>query len=322
MAEQHNPSRRHHYVPRLLLRRFADPGGTLWVYDLVNGRIFSSHPSSAGVKKQLYSRRLEGGVVDHISVERFLAENVEGPGDAAIRRLLKREVIGVAGVIDFLRLVAVQLIRTPAYLEQISSMMQPLLREMTQRMARHDSEFRQRVGTRFRALGVAEEETERVLQAVGCGGAEVEPTKEFCMALAFGEVNSVLEELRKMGWQFAELDEADDDLILGDQPVLLSTPGNGSFGLRHPEIEIKVPLSTRVAAIGKWDSATTYARLRSGAAERINEDTMRAARRFIFASYRSEDLLTQAKALHGTGPRTHVHRIDGIRGPAFVMEFR
>lgn len=46
---------------------------------------------------------------------------------------------------DFLIFVATQLHRTPAFFDRMSSMMQPTMQEMLERMAKHDPEFRDNV---------------------------------------------------------------------------------------------------------------------------------------------------------------------------------
>lgn len=49
---------------------------------------------------------------------------------------------------------------------------------------------------------------------------------------------------------------------------------------------------------------------------------MRHAKRFLFASHRSDELLARAKKLHGTGPKVHIHRVKKGEGLVIVHEYR
>ena len=50
-----NLSRRHHYIPKMLLKNFCDDG-TLWVGDRTNKKIYQCTPENVFVKKDLYMR--------------------------------------------------------------------------------------------------------------------------------------------------------------------------------------------------------------------------------------------------------------------------
>ena len=321
MANGQNPPRDLHYVPQLLLRRFVGADGTLWVYDLEKEKVYPARPETAGFVRDLYSRTGADGAPDHAHVEKLLSERVDGPGDASIRRLLQHETLG-SDWNDFLIFVAAQLQRTPAFFDRMSTMMQPSAQEMLERMARHDPRFREGVRQSALARGESEEEIEKMLQAAGSGGFRVKPTKDFVISMSLAMIYGIVEDLRQMEWQIATLDETDPDFVVGDHPVLPVVPKGEPVGLRHPEIDLKLPLSTRVAAIANWDLKTAYAKFRPVAADQINEETMRYTKRFLFASYRSEELLMKAKRLHGTGPKVYVRRVKTETGLAIVHEYR
>jgi Protein of unknown function (DUF4238) len=49
-----NNPRRHHYVPQFHQRRFADANGSLWIWDKIADRVFSSAPGSIAVETDFY----------------------------------------------------------------------------------------------------------------------------------------------------------------------------------------------------------------------------------------------------------------------------
>ena len=93
------------------------------------------------------------------------------------------------------------------------------------------------------------------------------------------------------------------------------------LGLRNPTIELLLPLSRRMVACARWSGPNSYGTLVEGMAEMINERTLRAARRFVFASERSEELLAVAVRLRETGPKIRTRRIPSGQGLIIVSEF-
>jgi hypothetical protein len=223
---------------------------------------------------------------------------------------------------DFLIFVATQLQRTPAFFDRMSSMMQPTMQEMLERMAKHDPEFRENVRQSALARGRTEDEIKQELHRVASGGYRIKAAKDFVVSMSLALIYGIFEELRQMTWQIATLADSDPDLILGDHPVLPVVPRGEHVGLRHPAIHVKLPLSRRVAAIGNWNLQTTYAIFHKGEAEKVNAETMRHAKRFLFASQHSEELLAQAKKLHGTGPKVHISRVNKGKSLTIVHEYR
>jgi hypothetical protein len=324
MAKPTKSPRNHHYVPQLLLRRFAAADGTLWIYDLQKSKIYPGQPKSAGFVRDLYSRMGPDGNPDRAHIENLLAERIDQPGDNAIRRLLAKEDLFTIGPPwnDFLIFVAAQLLRTPAFFDRMSSMMQPAMQETLKRMAKYDPEFRERVRRAAVAKRITTEEIEKQLGRVASGGFKIKPTKDFVISLSLASLYNIFQELRQMTWQIATLADSDSDLILGDHPVLPVVPRGEPVGLKHAAIQVKLPLSPRVAAVGNWNLQTTYATFRAGQAGQTNSDTMRHAKRFLFASYRSEDLLREAKKLYGTGPKVRIHRVKKGKALVIVHEYR
>jgi len=125
-----------------------------------------------------------------------------------------------------------------------------------------------------------------------------------------------------MNWQFGTLPDLEPDFITSDNPVLLVVPPGDLVGLAHPEIDVKLSLSRRVVAIANWDGKPGYGLLAEGAANQINEETMRRAKRFLFASSKSDKLLKRAKELYNTGPKIRVRRVKMGQGLAIIPEYR
>lgn len=321
MARIQKPGRDHHYVPQLLLRRFTDAAGRLWIYDLEKGRIYPGNPRSAGFERDLYAMTARDGTTDYGLIEEQISKRIDGPGDQAIRQILRSETLGTEWN-DFLGFVAAQLLRTPAFFDRLSVLMQPMMQEMLQRVGKHAPEFRERVRKIGLRIGKTEAEIEAELKSVGQGDYKIKPSREAVLMESMKLIVVIHAELSEMKWQINTLEPSDPDLILCDHPALPVVPKGELVGLRNANIDLIIPLTRRVAAVGNWDGEIAYRTFVLGMAERINRETMRHAKRFLFASSYSEELLATATALHGTGPQMHASRIRMDKKLVIVNEYR
>ena len=84
-------SRRHHYLPQMYLRGFADEADLLWVFDRQNDTYLHQGVLNTAVKKDFYTIiGPDGQKTD--AVEQMLANSVEGPMKRIIERLDKKNL--------------------------------------------------------------------------------------------------------------------------------------------------------------------------------------------------------------------------------------
>ena len=314
-----NVSRRHHYNPSFLLEKFADCKGNLWVYDALLNRKFKGAPSTVGLERDFYSL---DGQNPRDGIEKFLAQEIDGPGADAIEGLINGEHLTATRAMSFMRFVAAQLQRTPSSLQRLSDVLAPYLQEMCERMARFDQEFRESLSSGLSDKGCSAADIQQFLQSVQHGEFKIAPSRDLVIVQSLNLIGDVATALSRMRWKFATLDSNDPDLILGDHPVILADVGPPSIpprplGLRNPHMQVTMPFHARKVALGSWDGETCYCSLAPGAATDVNEQTLRNAHRFVFASSDSDSLLEQSLRLHGRGPRVTVEHLN--RGTTLVI---
>lgn len=84
-------SRRHHYLPQMYLRGFADEADLVWVFDRQKNSYLHQHVVVTAVKKDFYTIvGSDGQKTD--AVETMMANMVEGPMKRIIERLDKRNL--------------------------------------------------------------------------------------------------------------------------------------------------------------------------------------------------------------------------------------
>lgn len=111
-----NVPRKHHYVPKLLLRGFTTSGandGALHVIDLLRRTTYTSTPDGTG--KETDYNLVDAPDVDPFVVERdILANTVEGPAATGIEAMRRGEVPDEKDRQAVLNFVAMQALRAPS----------------------------------------------------------------------------------------------------------------------------------------------------------------------------------------------------------------
>jgi hypothetical protein len=322
-----NVPRNHHYVCEFLLKNFANENGTLWIYDSELKKHRDGNTRSAGFERDLYALTLRDRGRDFASLEKGLERQIDAPGAEAIRKLMNHEMCTGMEWANFLGFVAAQMVRTPAYFDRLTAMQEPIMQEMLERMAKFEPEFREGVRKDLLELGATDDEVGRALGAVAEGKCRIHPAKDWIVAHAIQEIPMIHSELQDMHWTFLAVPDGEPELLIGDYPVMLSEPGPENehprpLGLRNPNIELIMPLSRRTVAVARRDGPDSFGELVKGSADVVNARTLSYARRFVFASYRSDTLLAEIVRRRGTGPKLRLRRIQMGDQLAIVSEYR
>jgi hypothetical protein len=114
-------SKRHHFVPQLILEGFALDGqiGTL---DLGSRKAYIQSVRTAAAENNYNTVELEGGAKSD-AAERAIAEAIEGPAAGVVRNIVSGGWIGCDDErVALARLIALQFLRVPAQREQRDAM--------------------------------------------------------------------------------------------------------------------------------------------------------------------------------------------------------
>jgi hypothetical protein len=317
-----NITRRQHYVPQCLLRHFTNSAGKLWVYDAKTHKVWTSVPEKIGHERDLYTLQTSAGTADRC-LEDLLAEQVDGPGDNAIKVLLARQTLSGEQIRSFFLFVAAQYHRTPAAFALLSALLSPPMSESLRRAAKFEPEFRERVISSLRAVGQTDAMIEEGFAAIERGGCEAKPSTNHLLRLAFDIIIDTARNLGTMRWIFAWVPAGDPDLVLSDHPVSLRRlhAPKEPLGLAYPDVEVTLPLSSRMVAVGRREGKSAYGELNLGAAAAINAQQMRGAKRFVFAGHHAQNLLDEAVRHHGTGPKLHTKQIQWQGRSSIISAF-
>ncbi|MEI9863141.1 MAG: DUF4238 domain-containing protein [Limisphaerales bacterium] len=311
-----NETQNNHYVPQHLLRNFADTGGKIWIYDTELKTQRYGNTKSAGFERKLYPPE----------VEKFLTRLVDTPGFEAITGLLKQTKLNGKQWVNFIGFVATQMQRTPSCFDRAAAVSDPMFQETAERIAR-DTKFQNDLRKSMEEKGASPEEIQQFLQIIGTGQFKVSSNREFLLKQSLWVVPMLSKVLLKMKWGILQIPNGEPDLVIGDHAVMLYDKGPNDIppaplGLSNPHIELVMPLSSRAVAVACWTGENSFGEIGIGSAKAINELTFSHARRFIFAPYKSDELLKRAIELKGTGPKIHSRIITMGKGLMILTEYR
>jgi hypothetical protein len=292
---ERNPAKRHHYVPQLVLRGFADPadGGR---------RIFQMPTRSrkapirvgirdAAVRQWLYRVATpEGGVSNRHEGYLALVEQHAAP---AIARLIAAPTSlepGDRATIAFF--VAFQMMRTPAAAEQITALANVALQDAVSELYSDRKAFAEHHRQHFGA-GASDEDIEEfrldVVEQVRTGKVHVSGSSGADFATGLTHAASLIPQIIAFDW--ALLRTADGGFIASDRGYAIHDPAPpfpwAAQGLlSSPASETLVPLNDTTALLMRPGSATCGWEVRDIAAtelQQLNLRTLGWADEYVFA---------------------------------------
>jgi hypothetical protein len=309
-----------HYVAQHVLRRFCDPDGVLWTYDKLKNKIYPARPPSQASGKDFYSFKGKDGTKTAVIELEFLRK-IDAAGFTAIERLLRRETLAAEQWIDFMRFAAAQMIRVEAYFQRLSDLLTPVLQESAERMFKYSEEFKKRVAQRLRRTSTPEEKIEKLLAILSRGEFKVTANRGWLNSIFLQVLDTNTKDFCRMKWDVLWTENTDEVFLLSDNPLVLADVSEGSpqpLGIRNPNIEITMPLTPRTIAAAQWDDGVGYGIIETAYIDRLNQRLIDHAHRYVYAPYRSEDLLARVVESQGRQPKTRLKKIKQGDGTIFM----
>jgi hypothetical protein len=311
----------HHFVAQHVLRRFCDAQGVLWTYDKEAKRIYKGRPRSQACAEHFYSYKSQkSGAIDSKTIEQNFMSKIDNAGSLAIESLLRRERLTDERGIDFMRFAAAQMIRVETYFQRLEAMMSPIMQEMAERMAKYDEEFRNGLTQDLRKIGKDEKEIEEFIASLERGEFQVTANRGYIVTIFLEHIDSITAKFCQMKWGFFRIKDASEAFLLSDNPLTLEDVGEGDaqpLGIMNPNIEVMMPLSPTNIAVGRWDEEMGYGTINPDHIQVVNQRIIDQAHRYVYAPFRSEELLTRVVASQGRQARTRVKRIKD--GDSLIM---
>ena len=256
---------REHYVPKFLLKSFANDTGEVWVYDKKEKNWFQSSPTNIGVEKGMYDQ----------DVENWLSQDVEAPTSRILSDLANdRTELSEEELFVIAKFITVQRVRVRAIERYVELNQQDLVREKFQEIL---FELYGEPGMKYGA---------ELLNQVGCDPKQLLmqlDLRNLCNLALCGAMSSndfsMAECIVDMAWRVICTDKK--QFILTDNPAVMGIPNKVS---ELPECVL--PISKRQALhIGMFGVAGTLNEVRAddNLVRKLNDRILAGADRFVYA---------------------------------------
>lgn len=302
-------TKRNHYVPVFLLRRFTDTDGMLWVYDKAARKWFRTNPINAGVETGMYPQE----------VEDWFSDEVESPAGPIFEKLSKRDSnLSESEISVIANFISEQMFRVPATRESTSERYDsPGSNELHEQMLEMATELRLlEQHTDFsmsenhhaalqRYVELSKSDPERFRAEIGMD----DTYKAMLEArIRSDQPNRTADFLMRLAWRIVYSER--ERVVLCDNPVFVWNLG-GTGGSDSEQFEAVLPISAKCALhIGRYGQGGVVNEVRTDDAmvRRFNSRTVSRAQRFIYSS-REERWVN--KSAHYKSPRLPHQRFDG-----------
>ena len=278
-------TKRNHYVPAFLLRRFTDANGKLWVYDKNNWKWFCTNPINAGVETGMYSQE----------VEDWFRDEVEGPASLVFEKLSRQDGnLSESEMLIIAKFISEQMIRVPTSRSSTSErydtpgskglngQMQVIANELNLLEQHSDfsmsSDYRESLQ---RFVELSESDPERFRTEIGWSDSY---TAMLEARIRTDDPNRIAEFLMRLAWRIVYAER--ERYILCDNPVFVWNLGKFG-GTNSEQFESVLPISAKCALhIGRYGQGGVVNEIRTDDAmvRRFNSRTVSKAQRFIYSS--------------------------------------
>lgn len=256
----------HHYIPQYYLEGFSLlESKKVWVYEKNGPLKFQTIVKSTANENKYYSQE----------VEKYLANEIEAPANAVIKKIRNREkitnedkmILSIYMVV-MLKRVPESKLRMKAMAPSVAKKIQAKWDKETDELIKINPDQEDELRQRLKEL---KESQEKFL---------TDPPKDFWLALIPPErTPNVIYGLQQMTWCFLTFDD-EPMLLTCDNPVFYFS----DLGIGRSESEVTFPISSNIALFLTWrkDLKEGYYPTTTQACKEINRRTAFNATRFIY----------------------------------------
>lgn len=256
--------KRHHYVPQFYLKNFADESERVWVYDRATKEYRHQKTDQVAVIGHYYRIEKKDGTLS-AEIERYLADEVEGPAATAMSKLERGEGITERERSDIAVFVALQMTRVPDFEKRVMEMQEKKYRKINKMLFPTLEETKRKI-----------EESMDELKTMGATDVDAQQMYEFIHKDEYGieiprqnNIRMMLEMASRAAPHFLHMDwllmraAKGGAFITSDNPFTIIPPQDhaaNSFlgvGLLTPGAKKGIPISPR-ATLFMLDPGVRY----------------------------------------------------------------
>lgn len=306
--------KRHHYIPQFYLNGFIDPTNKpyIWVYDKEGDGIIKSTAKDIAVTEHYFSFKNMDGAKDSETIENFVS-NLEGIVSNVLKKVLKGDALTNNDRADFGYFVSLMMVRTPNFRRNIETAFAEVAKKVMEFSAASKNGFEATVKRYEKEtgndLGMPVEEARQVYLNLD-KHYQLKTNPQVSLGMLLSHMDDYARLFFNMKWLYLKATE-DYKFLSGDNPLYYSDPTHDhhSFygvGLCNKNIEVTLPLSKDLCALGTWHGRDGYLQATNQVVKVANQRTVVASSRFVFGSERLEALKSFVKKYKDSAPKMKV----------------
>lgn len=255
-----------HYIPKFYLGGFASSVQKLiWVYDKVEKRKYRTQIKNVANENAFYPP----------SVEKYLANFVEGPANTVIRKIRDRVPITIDDKHILTEYMAVMVKRVPEGIERVKKHIPGIVKKIADELNQELTIL----ATTNTLNGEVTEKHKTKIDKILSNYSQDPPREIWLDNIPPERSPRVVKAIKAMSWKFLFCD--DPVFLTCDNPVFFFT----SIGVGQPRSEITFPISSNVVLWGNWreEAPNKYLPIQSRAIKEVNRRTATNTTRFIYS---------------------------------------
>jgi len=279
--------KRHHFVPRFILKGFAEPTTNLvWVYKKGDERPFRCSPDNIGFQKHFYTIRQSDGSADTNSVE-HLYSLLESSAAAVIRKIAAREPIDGQDKANLSHFMGFQFTRVPKFRRFSDELDRKSIKHLMMTSARDEKGFEAFIRDFELRTGKKVDDPETHRQFWIDGAYEITVRPEASLEVALKLANDNWQAFAQMNWEL--LIASGQLFVTTDNPVFWCDPIRPSatyfdIGLLDRRVQVSFPLTRNVALLASWTGKQGYTNANERAVRDINRRSIIGCSDFVYSS--------------------------------------
>jgi Protein of unknown function (DUF4238) len=285
-------ARKHHYVPQMYLKGFANNEDQCFVIDASTRKAFTAATANIAAERDYNKIEAEGVPTDALEKELGNFEGVIVPG---IKRVRESASFGENGkdredVINLVTLLAVRNPRTRSDMEKMyTELLQAMVAMPFENPARWDAVVKQ-----LKAIGQwpdgAPVDFEGHKKFVEENKHKLKPHQNLTLEIELAAIEKMYPYFDARKWRILEAKDDSGGFVTTDHPVCIHRPGGLNYGqqfapgLGLSDRDILFPLSSRIALVGRLEGDEGVMEVDRDGVARFNATVMGYAMKQVYAA--------------------------------------
>lgn len=301
MNKNSSQPKRHHYVPEVYLKRFADSNEKMWIYDRLKKEYRYQVVKKIASQNHFYKFKTKDGG-ESLDLEKLLSK-IEGNFSRVVDKVLKKEKLSLDERGQLAIFITFQILRTPEHKKHMEEMYEKGMRKISSLQFSDIGRNEKLIDE----LGFTEDITsEEVKNFFEKENYNISFPREFFIKHLLESYSRILPLIYGFDWFFVET-EKNLNFIITDHPFFITRPEHlapfRGVGLLTKDSEKTIPLTKKLCLIMgnlssleegyvEYQSLTNKELIR-----RINLNLVRSSNRFIYSDDRDflEFLIKRSK---------------------------